>query len=229
MKKNIAKRSMDIVISFIALTLLFPLILLSALLIFLLEGSPIFYISHRLISPKEKIRVIKFRTMQRDANSQKYKLKERFMRDGFLDIPLDCEVYTPIGRVLERTQIVEIFQLINVIKGEMSIVGNRPLPEENINILKKLSGWEERFKSPAGITGAAQIAGKYSLTPEERLSLEIKYSSIYTNPKGRVNQCDLTIMVYTFYLLLTKNNLGFHKCAKLLERNGAKKYCSLPN
>lgn len=217
------KRLIDIFLSIFALVLLSPLILFASLLIFFLEGRPIFYISQRLISPQIKIRVIKFRTMVRDATSSKYKLKERFMRNGFLDIPLNCEVYTPIGRVLERTQVVEIFQLINVIKGEMSIVGNRPLPEENVNILKNLSGWEERFNSPAGITGAAQIAGKYDLSPSERLTLERMYSSIYSNPGGGITQCDVKIMAYTFYLLLTKNNLGFYKCAEMLEQNGAKK------
>lgn len=221
-RKNYAKRVMDIAISICALILLSPLMLLAGFLVYLLEGRPIFYVSQRLVSPKKKISVIKFRTMQRDANSSKYRLHERFMREGFLDIPLNCEVYTPIGRLLERTQLVEIFQLINVVRGEMSIVGNRPLPEENVNILKKFEGWEDRFKSPAGITGAAQIAGKYNLSPEERLTLERMYSSLYSNEMSKIVNCDLAIIMHTIILLLTKKYLGMKKCSELLISNGAK-------
>ncbi len=119
-----------------------------------------------------QIRVLKFRTMVRDATSARHRLNERFMRDGFLDIPVNCEVYTPVGRFLERLQIVELPQLANVLFHGLSLVGNRPLPKANVDLLTQFPGWERRFDSPAGITGIAQIVGKLNLVPAQRLHLE---------------------------------------------------------
>ena len=146
--------------------------LCAAVLILLTEGRPIFYISTRYIGLHRSARIIKFRTMVRDANSPGYRLKERFMRNGYLDIPIDCEVYTSIGRILERLQIVEMLQLINVLLDGMSLVGNRPLPKENLDLLAQFPSWEQRFASPAGITGISQIVGKVNLGPAQRLALE---------------------------------------------------------
>ena len=158
----------------------------------------------------------KFRTMVRDATSSKYKLNERYMRSGFLDIPLECEVYTPTGRVLERTQLVEILQLFNILSNDMSFIGNRPLPKSNVELLKKIPEWDKRFNSPAGITGIAQIAGKYELTPEKRLDLEGSYSDIYNSINGNIIKCDLLIIWHTVKLLITGNYLGYEKSKALL-------------
>lgn len=92
------------------------------------------------------------------------------MVNGYLDIPLTCEVFTRIGRLIERTQIVEVPQLLNVIAGEMSLIGNRPLTHDNIQLLKRNENWEKRFTSPAGITGIAQVIGKLNLEPAQRLA-----------------------------------------------------------
>lgn len=99
---NLFKRLADIALSIVLLTLLFPVLLVISLVIFILEGYPVFYISQRYISLDQCVFILKFRTMVRDATSPKYRLQERFMRDGFLDIPLDCEVYTPVGRFLRE-------------------------------------------------------------------------------------------------------------------------------
>ena len=220
---NIIKKIMDILLAVFLLIVLMPILVVVALLIRILEGSPIFYVSHRFISSDNSVNIYKFRTMVRDATSAKYRLNERYMRDGFLDIPLECEVYTSIGRILERTQLVETLQLLNILFDGMSFVGNRPLPKNNIELLKKFLGWQERFDSPAGITGISQIVGKYGLLPHQRLHLERMYSNVYINPNGNIILCDLLIIGYTIRLLLTGSYLDYEKAIALLIRCGADK------
>ena len=177
------KRTFHILISVLLLVILTPVLICVAIALFILEGRPLFFVSTRYIGLNRPVRIIKFRTMVRDAQSPKYKLKERFMRDGFLDIPTNCEVYTPIGRILERLQIVELPQLINVIKDGMSLVGNRPLPKENLELLSQFPEWEKRFRAPSGITGVSQIVGKLNLTPRQRLDLEASYGKVFASGK----------------------------------------------
>jgi len=194
------KRALDLITAAAALVALTPLFLLVALLIFLFEGRPVLYRSVRYVSPGRGITVIKFRTMIRDATNPRHRLHERFMRDGYLDIPLTCEVFTPIGRVLERLQIVELPQLVNILLSGMTFVGNRPLPLANLRLLSQFPAWEERFASPSGITGISQIVGKHYLQPHERLALEAAYSNVYAS--GNVLKCDAFIALATLKLIL---------------------------
>ena len=202
-RNRMLKRSFDILVTAILLVVLAPLFHCAAALLLLTEGRPIFYISTRYIGLNRPVRVIKFRTMVRDASSPKHRLKERFMRDGYLDIPLDCEVYTPIGRILERLQIVELPQLLNVVVDGMSLVGNRPLPKENVELLAQFPGWEKRFESPGGITGISQVVGKLNLTPAQRLRLESLYSKVYQ--EGNIIRCDFLIIWHTTVGVLFRN------------------------
>ncbi len=211
---QIIKRIFDILISLMLLVVFSPVLLLAAIMVLVLEGRPVLYVSKRLVSMEKMVSIPKFRTMVKDAKSDKYKLEERFMRDGFLDIPLTCEVYTGIGRILERTQVVELLQLLMVLRGYMSFIGNRPLPLGNANMLRKFPGWDGRFKSPAGISGISQVVGKYSLEPRERLDLERMYSQVYKH--GNVVKCDLAIIYHTARLLLTGKTLPLEKAKKLL-------------
>lgn len=220
---NILKRILDKLLAIGLFILLLPILVLVALLIRILEGAPIFYISHRFVTSEDSVSIYKFRTMVKDATSPKYRLNERFMRDGFLDIPLDCEVYTPIGRLLERTQLVEVMQLLNILFDGMSFVGNRPLPKNNIELLKKFSGWNERFYSPTGITGISQIVGKHGLQPHQRLYLERMYSNVYVNPDGNILLCDFIVIGYTVRLLVTGKYLDYDRAIALLIRCGADK------
>lgn len=213
---NLSKRIADIILSAIILTLLFPVLVVISLLIFLLEGYPIFYISKRYISLSQCVSVLKFRTMAKDATSPKYRLRERYMRNGYLDIPLDCEVYTPIGRILERTQLVEVLQLFNILLHGMSLIGNRPLPRDNINLLKQFDGWEGRFASPAGLSGLSQIVGKLNQSPRERLELECLYSSLYRDKEANILMCDLLITYYTVRLLFLGKPLPIEHAKKMI-------------
>ncbi|MDQ6699247.1 MAG: sugar transferase [Acidobacteriota bacterium] len=207
------KRAIDVIIAALVLLLTLPLTATVALWILIVEGWPVFYVSRRYVSATRAIPVYKFRSMVRDAKSSKYALRERFMRDGFLDIPRDCEVYTPIGRLLERTQIVELPQMLNIILHGMSLIGNRPLPHENIQLLQRFDGWEKRFSSPAGISGITQVVGKLGLQPEQRLSLEAAYSNLYQS--GNILYCDLLISLYTLRFIAFSIGLPIEEAFEL--------------
>lgn len=191
-----------------------PLLLAVSLLVLILEGRPVLYKSRRRIDMHQTVVLYKFRTMVRDAKSSKYDLNGRFMRAGYLDIPLSCEVFTPIGRLLERTQIVEIPQLLNVIAGQMSLIGNRPLPAENVELLKIHANWQRRFDSPAGISGIAQVVGKLNLAPAERLAFEASYSDVYRN--GNVLKCDWLIFLHTIRTVVWAGSLPREGAHRLL-------------
>jgi lipopolysaccharide/colanic/teichoic acid biosynthesis glycosyltransferase len=203
LRNRMLKRSFDILVTAILLLILAPVFLCAVVFLLLTQGRPIFYVSTRYIGLNRPVRVIKFRTMVRDASSPKHKLKERFMREGYLDIPLSCEVYTPIGRILERLQIVELPQLLNVAIDGMSLVGNRPLPKENVELLAQFPAWEKRFESPGGITGISQVVGKLNLTPAQRLRLESLYSKVYQ--EGNIIRCDFLIIWHTTAGVLLRN------------------------
>ena len=211
---KIIKRVFDLCISSVMLILLSPGFLIISFLIWLFEGRPILYKSSRFTKPDRQVVVYKFRSMVQNTEDPKYQLVERYMKDGFMDIPLHSEVYTPIGRFLEKTQLVETLQFWNVFLGQMSLVGNRPLPELNMRFLRKKNGWEKRMESPAGMTGISQIVGKYNLTPEQRLRLEALYSDVYNN--GSVILCDFYIIFRTFILIIGQQGLPFEKAEQFL-------------
>jgi lipopolysaccharide/colanic/teichoic acid biosynthesis glycosyltransferase len=215
MKRKVVKRTIDIVVASVLLVVLSPLLLLVVVAILVLEGRPIFYVSRRHITTDREVAIVKFRTMVRDAKSPKYDLDGRFMRDGYLDVPVDCEVYTGIGRLLEKSQLVEILQLMNVLFSGMSLIGNRPLPKDNVHRLKKYSKWQERFLSPAGMTGIAQVVGKFNLDPAQRLELEALYSRVYQ--EGDVLKCDVKIMYFTVVLICKGVPISFDSAVRILK------------
>jgi len=199
------KKVEDIVFSLSTLIIFLPIIIIIVILSFFIQGRPIFYISERIVGFQKKIHIIKFRTMVKDAKDPKWGLEEKYMKDGYLDVPIYSKVYTPFGRFLEKTQLVEILQVFQVLFNHMSFVGNRPLPEKNVELLKmRFPGkWQERFKSPAGITGITQVVGKFNLTSEQRLELETLYSKVFN--EGNILKADAYIFFSTIILLLLKD------------------------
>lgn len=210
------KRTFDLVFTGLSLIVIVPLVALVGLISLLVQGRPVFYVSPRYVSKDRAVTIYKFRSMVLDARSPKYQLRERFMRDGYLDIPIDCEVYTPLGRILERTQIVELPQVLNVLRDGMSWVGNRALPEENIRLLSQFPGWEERFESPCGLTGVSQVVGKLNLTPRERITVECLYSRVYSS--GNVFKCDMLLLLATARLILSDRCMTYDEAIALLNR-----------
>lgn len=214
---RIGKRLFDIAIALFLLLMMTPVLLITMLIMWITEGWPLFYVSHRHNTVDKTFRIYKLRSMVRDAtNEEKYGLYRKYFREGFLDIPLDADVYTKIGRFIERTQLVELPQLINVLKGDMSIVGNRPLPTKNLETLKSKPCWEQRFDSPPGISGITQIAGKHSLTPDTRLELECLYSQVYTS--GRVLSLDVVILYKTVILIALDKMITTEEAFELCRR-----------
>ena len=208
------KRLFDVTFSVVVLVVSVPLVLIVMVVAFLAHGWPVFYISRRYVSPNRHVRIFKFRSMVKDAQSDRFDLAGRFMNQGYLDVPVDSEAYTWIGRILERTQLVELPQVLNVIFDGLSWVGNRALPSENLNLLGQFDGWEERFDSPCGLTGISQVVGKFNLEPIERITLERMYSRVYKN--GNVLKCDVKIALATIWLILVNKSLSYDEAMELL-------------
>lgn len=146
------------------------------LAILISDGRPVFYVSERRVSAGSS-RVRKFRTMIRNAE----RLANRNtipVGNGtrFLNIPIDCQLYTSVGRLIERCSLTELPQLFHVLSGRMSLIGNRPLPQNVVDSLVEVHpDAEDRFKVKAGLCGPVQLVGRTELTDEERLRIESLY------------------------------------------------------
>ena len=194
------KRVMDILISGTALLVLSPILLLIAALIRLESKGPIFYISKRAGSGYKIINFYKFRSMRQGADKELKNLihMNQYGNGSFVKINNDPRV-TKIGAFLRNTSLDEIPQLINVLLGDMSIVGNRPLPLYEAEKLTK-DKLAKRFLAPAGITGLWQVTkrGKKEMSDAERMNLDIEYAE-----KASV-LFDMQIMMKTIPALLQK-------------------------
>lgn len=175
--------------------IIFPLL---TILKYTADGFPIFYISMRVGKNSIPFRVYKFRTMVNDRyfiNSEIEKYK-----DGFEVIPLNSAVYTRIGRAFEKFQFVEIPQLINILKNEMSFIGYRPLPIEHIKALEKVTNPELiflRHQGIPGLTGFTQLIGKKNIDKNNRIQVEINESIFFSKYSIK------TFFVYVCILVLT--------------------------
>lgn len=195
---RILKRLFDLVISGILLLLLSPLLILIDMAILLLSGWPIFYISKRVgQGGKKTIRVIKFRTMVRNADDLKKELMEQSHRDDgpLFKVKNDPRV-TGIGKPLRRFSLDELPQLVNVLFGQMSLVGPRPhLPEEVL----QYGAYERRvFAVKPGITGLSQVSGRSDLKFEEEVRLDLQYVEEWSP------LLDLWILWRTVWVVLSK-------------------------
>lgn len=175
------KRAFDILVSATALLLLFPICLLIALIIKMESRGPIFYISKRAGTGYRIFNFYKFRSMRTgsDAELQKLAHLNQYGKNNgsvFFKIKDDPRI-TPFGEFLRKTSLDEIPQLVNVLLGDMSLVGNRPLPlYEAEKLTKDQIAW--RFLAPAGITGLWQITkrGKDNMSEDERIALDMEYA-----------------------------------------------------
>jgi lipopolysaccharide/colanic/teichoic acid biosynthesis glycosyltransferase len=201
-----AKRSIDIFLSVAALAVLTPLLLIVALLIKLTSKGPIIYKSKRAGQGFKVFDFYKFRTMVLEADEMVGSLHDKNMYQSSTGSPCFFKVsndprITKLGLLLRNTSIDELPQLLNVIKGDMSLVGNRPLPLYEAATLTT-NEWAERFMAPAGITGLWQISkrGKSTMTAEERISLDISYA------RNRSTRKDLRILISTPLALIQRQS-----------------------
>ena len=161
------KRLSDIILSVIALVLSVPVVIIAAIAIKLEDGGPIFFKQNRATRGGKIFSVYKLRTMKENV-------------ENYLSV-VDDERVTSVGKILRRFRIDEIPQFLNVLRGDMSVVGPRPEMLANIfNYTNDLPEFEYRLRVKAGITGYAQIAGKYNTSPKDKLVLDLMYIEEYS-------------------------------------------------
>jgi lipopolysaccharide/colanic/teichoic acid biosynthesis glycosyltransferase len=178
-----SKRTFDVVISILLMIVLSPLFLLITLAIKIESRGPIFYVSKRAGRGYNIFNFYKFRTMVMEANDKisdfsHLNLYNPLKENGPVFIKIDNDPrITRIGAFLRKCSLDELPQLWNVLKGDMSLVGNRPLPLYEAATLTT-DQWAKRFMAPAGMTGLWQIKkkGQKKMTAEERISLDINYA-----------------------------------------------------
>ncbi len=180
----IVKRIMDIVLSLVGLVIASPFMLVTAIAIKAEDGGKVFYRQRRLTENQKVFMIYKFRSMK--ENSEK---TARLATE-------DDDRITSVGKVIRRFRIDEIPQLFNILRGDMSIVGPRPeRPEIAEQYETELPEFSMRLRVKAGLTGYAQVYGKYNTTPLDKLKLDLIYIS------QRSVMMDLRIMFYTVKIL----------------------------
>jgi exopolysaccharide biosynthesis polyprenyl glycosylphosphotransferase len=168
------KRVIDIVVALLMLVFLFPLLAFVALAIKLDSKGPVFFIQGRVGFNKRRFRMIKFRTMCADAEARMQEVEHLNEKSGpIFKIGNDPRI-TRVGKWLRKTSIDELPQLINVLFGDMSIVGPRPLSVRDA--LRMEEAWQKRrFSVKPGLTCLWQVSGRSNLSFEEWMELDLEY------------------------------------------------------
>lgn len=163
------KRCLDIVVSATGLVALSPLMGIVALAIKLDDGGSVFYRQDRITMGDRIFRIYKFRTMRTENNAREYSVLQ------------DDDRITRVGAFLRRFRIDELPQLLNILMGDMSVVGPRPEMLTNFNkYVEDLPEYAYRCRVKAGLTGFAQISGKYNTSPRDKLMMDIAYIEDYS-------------------------------------------------
>ena len=182
----IIKRFFDIVVSVIGLIITSPIMLITAVLIKLYDRGSVFYKQKRLTRNGREFEIIKFRSMKMNAENEGV---------AVLASVGDNRI-TPIGKFIRSCRIDELPQLINIIKGDMSIIGPRPeRPEIAEQYVEELPEFSLRLRMRAGLTGYAQVYGKYNTTPYDKLLMDLIYISKASIPE------DIKILLATIKIL----------------------------
>ena len=181
-KMPFSKRLLDVTLASLALIFLSPLFLLVAIFIKLDSRGPVFYTSKRVGTGYKIFDFYKFRSMRVGADAEIASLshKNQYGDSAFFKIENDPRI-TKLGAFLRNSSIDELPQLLNVLKGDMSLVGNRPLPLYEAEQLTT-NEWSMRFLGPAGLTGLWQISkrGKKEMSDHERKKLDNFYAKNYS-------------------------------------------------
>lgn len=187
---RLLKRAMDMSLAIFLLILFSPLLMMVGLAVKMEDGGPVFYRQERVTRHRKRFMLIKFRTMIVDA-------------EGMTGPVMACEKdkrVTAVGKLLRNTRLDEFPQLINVIKGEMSLVGPRPERPHFVERFEKhIANYGHRFQVKAGITGWAQVQGKYNTTPEDKLKFDLLYLTNYSL------LLDMKILLQTIKIMCSPN------------------------
>lgn len=190
-EQRVAKRCIDIIISLAALIPALPIMAIVAILIKLEDGGKIIYCQKRLTMQGNEFYVYKFRSMREDAE-----------KDGVARLAGENDNrITKTGKVIRAIRFDELPQLFNILKGDMSIVGPRPeRPEIAREYEKVIPEFSYRLKVKAGLTGYAQVYGKYNTTAYDKLKLDLMYIQNYSL------RLDFEIMMKTIQILFLKGS-----------------------
>lgn len=179
------KRLSDIVISMAAILLLSPIMIITALSIKLYDRGPVFYKQTRLTKDGRCFEIIKFRSMKMDAE-----------KNGAQLSTVHDDRITPVGKIIRKLRIDELPQLFNILKNDMAVVGPRPeRPEIAAQYEQDIPEFHLRLQVKAGLTGYAQVYGKYNTTPLDKLKLDLIYIA------QRSVLFDLRILFYTIKII----------------------------
>lgn len=171
---SVTKKSMDLILSFIGLILLIPVFLILAILVKLDSKGPVFYAHTRKGKNRSDIKIYKFRTMYSNSDEIFESFSDEQKEEYYKNFKLDNDPrVTKVGDFLRRTSLDEIPQLINVLKGDLSLVGPRPIVEKEICKYGQYA--DKLFSVIPGITGYWQSHGRSDTSYDERIEMDMYY------------------------------------------------------
>lgn len=197
-EQEIAKRLLDLVFSLFAIVVSSPIMLICAIAIKLDDGGPVFFRQNRITKDGKIFNILKFRSMVVDAD-----------KDGAKKAVADDDRITRVGRVIRACRVDELPQFFNVLRGDMSVVGPRPERIENVyEYSAEYPEFELRHRVKAGLTGYAQLYGKYNTTPADKLNMDLFYIETYSI------LLDLKLLILTIKILFMRESTeGFDESA----------------
>lgn len=193
-----SKRVTDVVVGTVLLLVALPLLALVALLVCLSSPGPILFRHTRLGLDGKPFSTLKFRTMHCGSHDRLQELAAQGMRPSIFSKPLHDPRITTVGRILRKTSLDELPQLVNVLRGEMSLVGPRPSTLEEIALLSPIQ--RRRLSAKPGMTGLWQVSGRSSLQSDDAVRLDLRYID-----RWRL-QLDLLILLRTVPAVLQFKN-----------------------
>jgi lipopolysaccharide/colanic/teichoic acid biosynthesis glycosyltransferase len=203
-RSRAVKRSGDILFSLMVLGLGSPIFLAIAFLVKVSSPGPVFYVQQRVGRGYRRFGCIKFRTMRRDADAllpdllaESHHLRNEFQKD--FKLKNDPRI-TPLGKFLRRSSLDELPQFLNVLRGQMSVVGPRPIVTREIS--RYGDRMDEVLSVRPGLTGLWQVSGRNNLTYHKRVSLDVRYA------RRRSFLLDLSILLRTFGVILDPRDRG---------------------
>lgn len=202
--QRILKRAMDIVLCLLAMVIAAPIMLIVALAIKIEDGGPVFYKQDRVTIGGKVFSILKFRSMVVDAE-----------KNGKSQPAVDNDPrITKVGRVIRPLRIDELPQILNILKGDMSIVGPRPERVEHVEkYSEEIPEFNFRLKVKGGLTGYAQVYGKYNTSPYDKLRLDLTYIEEYSA------LLDIKLILMTIRIMLKKESTeGFNERQEIERR-----------
>lgn len=199
-EQKLVKRFMDIVISLVMLVITSPFMLVTAVAIKLYDGGPVFFRQKRCTINGREFYIHKFRSMIVNAEKE----------GEVIPATDDDERITPVGKVIRKTRLDELPQFIDILKGDMSVVGPRPERVEHVEMYTRdIPEFSYRLKVKGGLTGYAQIYGKYNTTAYDKLKLDLMYIQNYSL------LLDLKLIIMTVKIIFVKESTeGFEDAKK---------------